>query len=52
MAKLWKSLDSKFKLNFTFSQLLDTGIYIGNNPIIEDDIQKLSNEGISAIINL
>ena len=45
-------MDANFKLNFTFSQLLDTGIYIGNNPIIEEDIRKLSNEGISAIINL
>ena len=45
-------MDANFKLNFTFSQLLDTGIYIGNRPLIENDIQKLSNEGISAIIDL
>ena len=45
-------MDANFKLNFNFSKIGDTGIYVGTNPIVEEEIEELSKEGITAIINL
>ena len=44
--------DANIRYNFNFSKLGETGIYIGTNPQSEIDIHKLSQDGITAVLNL
>jgi len=45
-------LDANFVGTMSFDKIGDTGVYIGPYPQTEDDIQALSDAGITAVINV
>jgi protein-tyrosine phosphatase len=57
-SKVWivngqiNKLDANFRMNFNYSKIGDTGLYVGTNPLQETEIQRLSREGISAVFCL
>mmetsp|Transcript_11457 Transcript_11457/g.19382 ORF Transcript_11457/g.19382 Transcript_11457/m.19382 type:complete len:304 (+) Transcript_11457:792-1703(+) len=44
--------DKNFFKNFTYSKVEGTDILIGSYPILETDVLKLQQEGVTAILNL
>ena len=44
--------DSNFRVNFKFSKIADTRLYVGNCPITEDDVMALAAEGVKGVLSL
>lgn len=45
-------IDSNFRVQFRFSQIADTNLFVGNCPITEDDVIQISQAGIRGVLNL
>lgn len=45
-------MDSNFKTKFSFTEVGDTGIYVGNYPLNEKEIKLIAYEGITAVLNI
>ena len=45
-------IDSNFKVQFKLSKIADTNLFVGNCPINEDDVIKISRSGIRGVLNL